>query len=187
MRRYLIRRKSIFCGEFGFKRNFAPSKKRKISKRKRGKKRKFFFRTFPTAFAVRPGTPRNTVSWSLFWSTRPVGRYYRRRRPRSKGLPWRSVLRRRQRQRRSGGCQRRKLIRKSAGKKRLFQKGNNNNKKLFKKKTSRVAVINARTKQRSASKTLRSARKLCKYLVFVHPLINARSKSLSLSLFAFRI
>ena len=55
------------------------------------------------------------------------------------------------------------------------------------KKTSRVAVINARTKQRSASKTLRSARKLYKYLVFVHPLINARSKSLSLSLFAFRI
>ena len=85
-----------------------------------------------------------------------------------------------------GSLDRRKLIRKSAGKKRLFQKGNNNKKKL-KKKTSRVAVINARTKQRSASKTLRSARKLCKYLVFVHPLINARSKSLSLSLFAFRI
>jgi hypothetical protein len=124
----------------------------------------------------------------LFWSTRPVGRYYRRRRPRSKGLPWRSVLRRRQRQRRSGGCQRRKLIRKSAGKKGLFQKGNNPPRGI--KKNCRhihEAVINARTKQRSASKTLRSARKLCKYLVFVHPLINARSKSLSLSLFAFRI
>ena len=87
-------------------RGILPSKKRKISPKKREKegKRSFFFRTFPTAFAVRPGTPRNTVSWSLFWSTRPVGRYYRRRRPRSKGLPWRSVLRRRQRQRRSGGC-----------------------------------------------------------------------------------
>ena len=84
-----------------------------------------------------------------------------------------------------GSLDRRKLIRKSAGKKRLFQKGNNNKKNC--KKTSRAAVINARTKQRSASKTLRSARKLYKYLVFVHPLINARSKSLSLSLFAFRI
>jgi hypothetical protein len=68
------KKKEYFCGEFG-KRNFAPSKKRKISpkKREKGGKRSFF-RTFPTAFAVRPGTPRNTVSWSLFWSTRPVGR-----------------------------------------------------------------------------------------------------------------
>ena len=143
-------------------RGILPSKKRKISpkKREKGGKRSFF-RTFPTAFAVRPGTPRNTVSWSLFWSTRPVGRYYRRRRPRSKGLPWRSVLRRRQRQRRSGGCQRRKLIRKSAGKKGLFQKGNNPPRGI-KKNCHHIheAVINARTKQRSASKTLRSARKL---------------------------
>ena len=90
------KKKEYFCGEFG--REILPLQKREKYLRKRGKKRKFF-RTFPTAFAVRPGTPRNTVSWSLFWSTRPVGRYYRRRRPRRKGLPWRSVLRRRQRQR----------------------------------------------------------------------------------------
>jgi hypothetical protein len=65
------KKKEYFCGEFG--REILPLQKREKYLRKRGKKRKFF-RTFPTAFAVRPGTPRNTVSWSLFWSTRPVGR-----------------------------------------------------------------------------------------------------------------
>jgi hypothetical protein len=78
----LFNKKEYFCGEFGttlyeywHQRNFALKKEKNISEKegKRGK-RSFFFRTFPTAFAVRPGTPRNTVSWSLFWSTRPVGR-----------------------------------------------------------------------------------------------------------------
>jgi hypothetical protein len=69
----VINKKELyFCGEFG-KRNFASFKKEKNISEKEGEKGSFF-RTFPTAFAVRPGTPRNTVSWSLFWSTRPVGR-----------------------------------------------------------------------------------------------------------------
>ena len=54
MRRYLIRRKSIFCGEFGFKRNFAPSKKRKISKRKRGKKKEVLFSYLPHGLCRTP-------------------------------------------------------------------------------------------------------------------------------------
>ena len=64
-----------------------------------------------------------------------------------------------------------------------FKKGTTtrDKKKLYEDITHE-AVINARTKQRSASETLRSARELYKYLVFVHPLINARSKSLSLML-----
>ena len=47
------KKKEYFCGEFG-KRNFAPSKKRKISKRKRGKKRKFFFSYLPHGLCRTP-------------------------------------------------------------------------------------------------------------------------------------
>jgi hypothetical protein len=54
VRRYLIRRKSIFCGEFGFKRNFAPSKKRKILREKEGKKGSSFFVPSPRPLPYAP-------------------------------------------------------------------------------------------------------------------------------------
>ena len=168
----LFNKKEYFCGEFGttlyeywHQRNFAFKKEKNISEKegKRGKK-EFFFSYLPHGLCR---TPRYTEEHCFLvfvlvdppcWAVLPP--------PPSKeeGSSLAFCFKKKTKTKKKWGLLEEESIRKSAGKKRLLQKGTpppllRDKKKLF-EFSSRVAVINARTKQRSASKTLRSARKL---------------------------
>ena len=128
MRRYLIRRKSYFCGEFG--REILPLQKREKYLRKKREKKEVFsylphglcrtpryteehcFLVFvlvdPPCWAVVPPPPSKEEGFSLAFC-------FKKKTKTKTKKKW-------------GSLDRRKLIRKSAGKKRLFQKGNNKKK-----------------------------------------------------------
>ena len=126
-RRYLIRRKSIFV--VSLVREILPLQKREKYLRKRGKKRTFFFRTFPTAFAGR--TPRYTEEHCFLvfvlvdppcWAVVPP--------PPSKEEGSSLAFCFKTKTKKKWGSLEEEINKKKCGKKRLFQKGNNNKKNL---------------------------------------------------------